>query len=96
MPDSRAMASILDSVHAGEMAGAREGDVSTLNDAEAANLAFIVSDRFARDSRLQISTDEAGGDGSIAELALKVSQRLGDLALRLSDERSSAILGEEK
>jgi hypothetical protein len=98
-PDAaRAMASMLDAVREGELSGAQEGNPNSdaLNDAEAANVAFIVSDRFARDTQLRISIDEKEGDSSIAELAAKVSKRLGDLSLRLSDVRSNAILDDER
>jgi hypothetical protein len=96
-PDAaRAMASMLDAVREGELSGAQGENSASLNDAEAANVSFIVSDRFARDTQLRISIDEKEGDSSIAELAAKVSKRLGDLSLRLSDVRSNTILDDER
>jgi hypothetical protein len=93
--DIRAMASMIDAVRQGEITGAQGGGSSVLNDAEAANVAFIVSDRFARDSQLRISIDELESESSLAELASKVSKRLSELSLRLGDERLGSLLDGE-
>jgi hypothetical protein len=57
-----------------------------LNDSEAGNIAFILSDRFSRNGDWNISLDMEGGEPSMNELADKVSRRLEELSLRLGDD----------
>jgi hypothetical protein len=54
-----------------------------LNDAEADNIAFIVSDRISRSSALRMMNDDSLQESGMAELAERVGKRLNELSLRL-------------
>jgi hypothetical protein len=60
-----------------------------LNDSEAGNIAFILSDRFSRNSDWNLSLDMQGGEPQMAEIASKVSKRLEELSLRLGDDHDA-------
>ena len=57
-----------------------------LNDSEAGNIAFILSDRFSRNSDWHISLDMEDCEPRMKELADKIALRLEELSLRLGDD----------
>lgn len=59
------------------------GAVAELNDAEAGNLAFILSDRISRTETLRMMNEEPEGGIDMAELSARVAKRLNELSLRL-------------
>jgi|GEM_PF-6763921 len=72
-------------------------EIHELNPAEASNLSFILSHRFARNESWRLTDGIALGEGDkMAELASKVSRRLEELSLRLAEEKTRAELGGER
>jgi hypothetical protein len=75
-----------------EMDSAREDEdqsLPPLNDSEASNIAFILSDRFSRNADWNISLDMEGGEIRMEEFARKVALRLEELSLRLGDDHDA-------
>jgi hypothetical protein len=65
---------------------ARESDAAPLpelNDAEAGNIAFILSDRISRSSALRMMNEDSASEMDMAKLAERVGRRLNELSLRL-------------
>lgn len=67
--------------------------IPEVNDSEAGNLAFILSDRISRHSdwRLMIEP-EADESAAMTELADRISRRLEELSMRLGDEIADRML----
>lgn len=69
---------------------AEEEETSTLNDAEANNLSFIVSDKFSRMDRCLTMLESETSDTNYEQLAERVAVRLDELSKRLADEPDDA------
>ena len=94
-PDSRVALGILDAEEEALMFGIDEAGSPQINDSEAGNLAFILSDRFSRNGGWRIMLDMNTSEPRMAEIAGRVAQRLDALSLRLGNERARSRLNEE-
>ena len=74
---------ILEESLLGDGASASAQGVPELNDAEAGNVAFIVSDRIARRNELHMMGDDSIAEKDMVLLAEKIARRLDRLSLRL-------------
>jgi hypothetical protein len=76
------------------MLGIEETGLPLLNDSEAGNLSFILSDGFSRNGSWHIMLDMGASEPHMAEIANKVSRRLAELSLRLGDDYANSRLDE--
>lgn len=79
---------ILEESLLGDGAGASAQGVPELNDAEAGNVAFIVSDRLSRSAELRMLEEDPVAEADMALLAEKIARRLDRLSLRLGGSAS--------
>ncbi len=71
---------------------AAEAVAAQLNDAEARNLAFLVSHHLSRNEEWRLSAGPEQDAKEVTELAARVAQRLSDLSLRLGSDEARAQL----
>ena len=69
--------------------GAADQSIPQLNDSEAGNIAFILSDRFSRNRDWNMGLDTEDIEPRIAKIADKVAKRLEELSLRLGDDHDA-------
>jgi hypothetical protein len=84
--EARIESSVLEAEQEGARLSAEALDVPQINDAEANNLSFILSDRFARNPTWRMMLDFEHSDVAISELSDRVARRLEKLSLRLGND----------
>lgn len=86
--DERVASSIMDAERDNDAASV----ISTLNDAEAGNLSFIVSERISRNASWRIMLDTEESEEAMTDLADRVAKRLDELSLRLGNDVAESRL----